>query len=157
MGTTIHLLGGTASVNRTVLTTFGAGPAGSASDDVNVSGTISDTYVLELSYSQAAALSLPGGPNAMQLEWLDPNTGVWENAIGGNTGGTPTFVDGPYNPSVDFNLGTYGVDTANQEVWAVVDHNSQFTAGILPEPGSVMLLSVGLTALLGVRRFRRGN
>jgi len=157
MGTTVQLLGGAASVNRTVLTAFSAGPAGAASDDVNVSGTITDTYALELSYNQAAALASPGGPNAMRLEWLNPNTGLWENAIDDNTGGTPTFVDGPYNPATDFNLGTYGVDTTNNEVWAVVDHNSQFTADSVPEPGSVMLLSVGLTGLLGGLRFRRRN
>jgi hypothetical protein len=158
LGTTVQLLGGTASVNRAVLTTFSAGPTGAASDDVNVSGTISDTYVLELSYSQAAALALPGGPNAMQLQWLNPNTGQWVNAVDGNTGGTPTFVNGAYNPAVDFNLGTYGVDTTNDVVWAVVDHNSQFAADSqVPEPGSVMLLSVGLTGLLGGVRFRRGN
>lgn len=158
MGTTVQLLGGAASVNRTVLTTFGTGPAGSASDDVNVSGTISDTYVLELSYSQAAAVSLPGGPSAMQLQWLDPNTGQWENAIDGNTGGAPTFVNGAYNPAVDFNLGAYGVDTTNDVVWAVIDHNSQFSVDSqVPEPGSLMLLSAGLTGLLGGIRFRRTN
>ena len=158
MGTTVQLLGGTASVNRTVLTSFGTGPAGSASDDVNVSGTISDTYVLELSYSQAAAVAAPGGPSALQLQWLDPNTGQWENAIDGNTGGTPTFVNGAYNPAVDFNLGTYGVDTTNDVVWAVIDHNSQFSVDSqVPEPGSLMLLSAGLTGLLGGIRFRRRN
>ena len=159
LGTTVRILGGTASVSRTVLTTFSAGPAGAASDDVNVGGTITDTYVLELSYSEAAALALPGGPEAMRLDWLNPNTGQWENAVDGNTGGIPTFVDGAYNPAVDSNLGTYGVDTANQEVWAVINHNSQFTTDIqpAPEPGSWMFLSIGLTGLLGVRRFRRGN
>ena len=159
LGTTVNLLEGTASANRTVLTTFSAGPAGAASDDVNVSGTITDTYVLELSYSQAAALSTPGGPDAMRLDWLDPTTGQWENAVAGNTGGTPTFVDGAYNPATDFNLGTYGVDTANQEVWAVINHNSQFAADtqMVPEPGSLTFIFSGLTVLLGSRRFRKRN
>jgi len=159
LGTTVRILDGTASVNRTVLTTFSAGPAGAASDDVNFGGTIADTYVLELSYSQAAALAMVGGPDAMRLDWLDPSTGQWENAVEGNTGGTPLFVDDAYDPTVDFNLGTYGVDTTNQVVWAVVDHNSQFVADgqMAPEPGSLMLLSWGLAGVLGVRRFRRGS
>ena len=53
-------------------------------------------------------------------------TQVWQNAITGNTGGTPKFVNGPYDPAVDFHLGYFGLDSVIHVVWAVVNHNSQF-------------------------------
>ena len=43
-------------------------------------------------------------------------------------------------------LGTWGVDTADHVVWAVVDHNSQFA--VIPEPGTLALLAAGLLGLL---------
>lgn len=152
LGTTLRLLDGTASVDRAVNATFLNGIGLSlASDIADVSGTISDKFVLELSYSEAAALTLGITEDALRLHWLNPVTQEWQNAVEGNTGGTPTFVAGAYDPSVDFELGYYGVDTANNKVWAVVNHNSEFAAA--PEPGSAALLGLG-GVLLGMRRRR---
>jgi MYXO-CTERM domain-containing protein len=82
---------------------------------------------------------------------------LWENAVDGNTGGTSTFVDGPYNPTLDSSLGTYGVNTTNDVVWAVIDHNSTFTVDTqtVPEPGGPALLACALFGLLALGRFRR--
>jgi hypothetical protein len=40
----------------------------------------------------------------------------------------------------DLTLGDWGVNTASNTVWAVVDHNSDFAA--VPEPGTLALLGV---------------
>jgi len=64
------------------------------------------------------------------------------------------FRRGAYDPNTDFNLGYYGVDTANSTVWAAVDHNSEFgVATPAPEPSAGALVLCGL-ALFG-RRLRR--
>jgi len=42
-------------------------------------------------------------------------------------------------------VGAYGVDTANDVVWAVVDHDAEFAA--VPEPGTIGLLVAGIAAL----------
>ena len=159
-GTTARLLGGTAGVNRTVAISFtGESSAGLASDVVDVTGTTfpgmgSDTFVLGLTYDEAAAALLPGGEAAMRLLWLDPALSQWVNAVDGNTGATAPFFagDGAYDPALDFHLGYYGVDTATNEVWAVINHNSTFSAAPTPEPTSAVLLGLGALVLTTRRR-----
>ncbi len=50
-------------------------------------------------------------------------------------------------------LGAYGVDTGGHDVWAVVNHNSQFA--VVPEPSSVALVLLGLAGFAGHRLRRR--
>ena len=56
-------------------------------------------------------------------------------------------------------LGAYGVDTVNDQVWAVIDHNSTFGVALdgqvvlVPEPSTYALF--GLGALLLVIAARR--
>jgi len=116
---------------------------------------VHDKYVLQLSYAPVAAAAL-GDVLNLYLGWFDPSDSTWKNAVDGNSdGGTSAhFVAGAYDPTVDFNLGYYGVDAANSTVWAVVDHNSEFgVATPAPEPSAGALLACGL-ALLG-RRARK--
>ena len=130
--TTVALVDGTASSDQTVQISFDSSlpPSSStfqaASDPVSVSGTGSDTFVLQISYNEAQAISVFGSEDNVQLMWLDPSDNQWKLAVAGNTGGTPTAVQGPYDPNTDFQLGYYGVDTVNNVVWAVINHNSQF-------------------------------
>ena len=71
-------------------------------------------------------------------------------------GGTPFFAGyGAYNPATDNILGYYGNDTADNYVWAVINHNSQFAVGQIsasPEPSRALLLLAGLSAVMLRRR-----
>jgi len=50
----------------------------------------------------------------------------WVNAVSLNFGGTPKFVNSPWNSN--HGLGTYGVDTATKTVCAVINHDGSFAA-----------------------------
>jgi len=49
-------------------------------------------------------------------------------------------------------LGSYGVNVAGDNVWAVLNHNSDFA--VIPEPASLALVSLGALGLLARRRSR---
>ena len=78
----------------------------------------------------------------------------WMRAVDGNFGGTPNFVGDQAFSSDYLVLGDYGVDTADNLVWAVVNHNSQFAA--VPEPSTFVLLGMAAVSLLIYTR-RRGS
>lgn len=142
-------------------------------------------FTLQLTYAAAtlgdresdlAARGLIG------LNWLNTAlnqpTGVWQNATAGNFG---TGLAGSVFQNVqsswdafaaahsvtDTNLGnflgSYGVDVAHHQVWAVIHHNSQFS--VVPEPSSLALsflpglvgLSLGLRAVRARRRLVDGR
>ena len=59
------------------------------------------------------------------------SSGRWVNAEAKNTGDVKTkFVPGAW--SADYKLGTYGVDTATNTAWAVVNYNGDFAVGWFP-------------------------
>jgi MYXO-CTERM domain-containing protein len=147
---------GTFGLNRDVVVTLAAGAPGLfASDVVTLTGTEGDVIVLQLTYDEALASSLFGKEANSVLSWLDPSDGEWKNAVDGNTGGTSTFVAGAYDPMTDFHLGYYGVDVANNTVWAVINHNSQFAVTAVPEPSSAgVAIGLGVLGLALTRRRR---
>ena len=120
-------------------------------------------FTLEMSYSSDAFDTL-AAQGRLYLAWLDGS--AWENAVLGNHTGTPatspvlqdwtTYAGGA--GIGDANLGSYvgiwGVDTANNTVWAVLDHNSQFAVWATPEPSTLLLLACGGWLLLRVGRRR---
>jgi len=85
---------------------------------------------------------------AIHLAWLDSST--WKNAILGNVGANSgaTNVQGSWADAGGgtMALGAWGVDIANDVVWAVVNHNSEFA--VVPEPGTLVLFGAGLLGLV---------
>lgn len=155
--TVAQLLSGTSSGETSVEATFAEEPtAPAANDEYRISDVFSldgmngDTFVMQLSYTQeayaAAALAgLYGSETELVIGVL--SGGNWVSL------GSGTFVDGAWNASYT-TLGTYGVDTVNNVVWVVTDHNSEFA--VVPEPATAGLLLVAALAGLGRRR-RQGR
>jgi len=148
--TTASFLGaGVTGAARNVLTSFSAatlaavGNDGSRISDVfSLSGTASDTIVLQLNIATGVTANSVLAYNSL---------GTWVNAVLGNSSGTPTDRgDVAWNSG--FGLGSYGRDTSTGNVWAVIDHNSEFA--IIPEPAAWMLLALSGTALVVFRRRR---
>jgi autotransporter-associated beta strand protein/T5SS/PEP-CTERM-associated repeat protein len=156
--TTGAILAGTTSAVATISATFAA--TSLASNDVirlsdvyglsgvpiiNVGTGETDMFVLQLQVVDVSASSF--------LAWLNPNTNQWVNAVSGNIGGVAAFQgDGAYNPGTDFVLGYYGVDTVNDTVWAVINHNSDFS--VVPEPSTFALFALGASLFLRRRKTR---
>jgi hypothetical protein len=113
-------------------------------------------FVLQIDYNEAA---LAAGANATDifLAWLNPTTDAWENAVLGNTGDSvPNQIFGAFDPATDRVLGDYGVDPIDGRVWAVLDHNSEFSTASVPEPGTWALLGLAAVGLTACRPQGRG-
>ena len=169
LGTTATILAGTNSggsgqiVSMAWRTRTTGADTSFASDVLNLSGmALGDTgqtapFVLQMSYDagrfgNASAEGLAADDEMIALEWLDPNDGMWENAINGNFGTNQGgFQLGAWRPG-DMTLGDWGVNTANHTVWAVLNHNSEFA--VVPEPSTIALLVAGVICM-EVLRSRR--
>ncbi len=84
-----------------------------------------DTYALSLSYDAAIITPSQISSGALCIATKDA-FGHWVNTVDMNIGGKRQFVLGAY--SSGYPLGTYGVDTTSQTVWAVVNHQGDFAA-----------------------------
>lgn len=125
-------------------------------DVVNLTGTDGDTFVLQMSYDASLLNTTEADAVSKGLLYLasfDTASGMWVNAVALNHGAN-TGAGGQGAWSGQLELGAWGVDVANDRVWAVLDHNSEF--GVVPEPSTILLAGLGALALLAVaRRGRR--
>jgi fibronectin-binding autotransporter adhesin len=162
-GTTATILAGTnATANAQTVSmqwrTRASSDPGMASDILDLGGMSlsgsgqADVFALEMSYDagqfgDANEQMLAAKDGQISLDWLDPATGLWENAIDGDFGtNVGTFHLGAW-PQGDLTLGDWGVDTTDHTVWAVIDHNSTFA--VLPEPSTFVLLAACMLGLTG--------
>jgi fibronectin-binding autotransporter adhesin len=118
-----------------------------------------DMYVLQMSYDPAELMRIWGltedeavAQGRLYLGYFGAAglVGIgddsWTGAVNANFGGTSNFVgDHAYNSGY-FVLGDYGVDTANNVVWAVINYSGQFA--VVPEPSTLVLLGIGAVGLL---------
>ena len=146
VGTSMSILNGsntsTAANNygkaqaKAVNTGWAPTATGLASDVLSVWGlqqigaTAADTYTLSMSYNPSAVTPAQAASGEFVLASKD-SFGHWVNAVDMNKGGVRHFVSGAYNSS--YPLGTCGVDSTSHTVWAVVNHQGDFSAKLLNE------------------------
>jgi hypothetical protein len=152
-GTSVNMRDGTAGssgtqgpygLNRRVTETFTANPSTIplASDVINVEGTADDVVAIQLTYNESAANTVFGTEANARLSWFDGTR--WVNSVEGSSAGTTSFAgDRPYNAAKDFRLGRHGIDTAENTVWAVINHGGLFGVGLdsaapIPSPSGLV-------------------
>jgi len=124
-----------------------------------------DPFALQMTYDAALLSneSAQAASGALSLAWFDPNTGFWENAITGdifgaddtnnaalteqNFHGSFAAFQAEFGTNLTSYIGAWGVDTTQHDVWAVIDHNSQFA--VVPEPSTLVLFGLGAIGLAG--------
>jgi hypothetical protein len=82
-----------------------------------------DTYALQLNAGATPAPAATLASGSFGIATKDAN-GNWINAVNKNFGGTKTFVSGPWTASAA--LGSYGIDPATGNAWAVVNYSADF-------------------------------
>lgn len=131
-----------------------------ASDVMRLGNTSGTPQVLSLTYALGVT---PALSQDAFLGWFDPQVNDWVNATVGNTSGTSSYFEGSWSSYLAANpgatpttaLGAYGHDPLNRSVWAVVNHNSDFAVIVVPEPGMIPGVGLGLAGLAALLRRRR--
>ena len=85
----------------------------------DIGAAAGDTVVLAMTYDPSLVTAAQIASGHFGVATLNASS-AWVNAAGS----TATFVAGPVNAAAP--VGTYGVDTATNTAWAVVNHDSDF-------------------------------
>lgn len=173
--TSVNILGGNASSDTNLVFSlktqvsnsgFATNDGARVSDVFSLHGSGNDILVLQLSVGA-------GITEASYLAWFDGES--WVNAVQGNFEGNSalnnalteqqgfqgSFALFQQGNGVDFlgygtdlsdYVGAWGVDVSSGAVWAVINHNSDFSA--VPEPQTWLLVGIGVAFLLWGRRRR---
>jgi hypothetical protein len=142
------------------------------SDVMDLGGmSAASAYVLEMTFDpnnfavkgNMAALAAAG-----RIYLASDTSGNWRNAVLDNTGaaGSNLRLDfqGSYqqyltavggSPILGSQVGSWGVDTTNDTVWAVLNHASNFA--VVPEPATMAFLLLGGIAMTTTALARRRN
>jgi len=109
-------------------------------------------FALEMSLERSIS-------NGTYLGWMD-ETGLWVNAVEGNSAGEAVFFSGTfddfrlaYTGNLEDYLGYWG--NFDGHAWAIIDHHSEFAVIAIPEPETWALLLGSFGAMLAFNR-RRG-
>ena len=99
----------------------------------------------------------PGGGTIPTVrEWvnaIDGNLGIGSDAVVNYLGSYDDFLSDPLysdTGNLDKYLGSWGVDTTGDTVWAILDHNGEF--GVVPEPATMGMLVIGGLAILKCKK-----
>jgi hypothetical protein len=152
------------------------------SDVVSTSINSPLVYAMQMSFSPAVIsameanknINTPAGEfaaNSLYLGEINTQTNTWQNAVLGNASGSKTLPGVDESLATFLNsklaglsgsaadamlqslLGSWGVDTANAEAWAIIDHGG--TMAVVPEPTTALLLLSAGGVMLWYRRWRR--
>lgn len=99
-------------------------------------GDHSDKFVLSMSYDPAKVRPETIASDRFGLVTRDA-AGRWINAVEANTGGTATFIEGPWKSG--YALGSHGIDRQRHRVWAVLNRDGAFAVGAVSENRDSML------------------
>jgi len=129
------------------------------SDVVSLTNTHGQVKLLQMTYDPMLLGEIAEAD--LFLGWK--SGGTWVNAIDGNIGNnwlvgsegsvggsalvnqTGSFTSLGVAPTSEY-LGSWGRDTESNTVWAVVNHNSQFSVIAVPEPGGMAILGGAVAA-----------
>lgn len=137
ISTSVTLLAGTNSSgsNQTISLTFDnpnsrVTPNVLASDIIDLTGTGTQTYVLEMSYDTTKLVN-----NDTYIAYW--NGTAWVNAGSGSDLGAYAG---------QLTVGSWGVDTTAHTAWVVLNHNSDYA--VVPEPSTLAMLAGALLGLI---------